>query len=63
MLMLLRQASPAGIPGWQPWVGLIGVLLFTVIYVWAAGRIFRIGLLSQGKPPKIRNLLRWIVKG
>lgn len=63
MLMLLRQASPAGIPVWQPIVGLIGVILVTILYVWAAGRIFRIGLLSQGKPPKIRELLRWVAKG
>jgi len=62
MLMLLRQASPVGIPLWQPLVGLVGILLFTVLYVWAAGRIFRIGLLSQGKTPKLGDLLRWVAR-
>jgi ABC-2 type transport system permease protein len=42
---------------------LVGVILVTILYIWAAGRIFRIGLLSQGKPPKIRELLRWVAKG
>ena len=63
MLMLLRQASPVGIPLWQPLAGLVGILLFTVLYVWAAGRIFRIGLLSQGKTPKLADLLRWVARG
>lgn len=63
MLMLLRQASPVGIPIWQPLVGLVGILLSTILYVWAAGRIFRIGLLSQGKTPKIGDLLRWVARG
>ena len=63
ILMLVRQTSPVAIPAWQPWVGLAGVLLFTVLCVWAAGRIFRIGLLMQGKPPKPRDLLRWAIRG
>ncbi len=62
-LMLLRQTSPTGIPAWQPWVGLIGVLAVTAFAIWAAGRIFRIGLLMQGKAPKLTELLRWAVRG
>ena len=30
ILMLLRQATPGGIPGWQPWIGLTGVLIATL---------------------------------
>ena len=63
MLMLLRQAMPGGVPAWQPWVGLAGVLTFTFLMVWAAGRIFRVAILMQGKAPKVADLVRWAVRG
>lgn len=63
MLMMLRLCSPSSIPAWQPWVGIVGVLFLTVFTVWAGGRIFRIGILMQGKPPKLGDILRWAVRG
>ena len=63
MVMLLRLSTPSGIPSWQPWVGLGGVLLFTVLSIWAGGRIFRIGILMQGTPPKLTRILRWAIRG
>jgi len=63
MLMMMRQSTAAGIPAWQPWVGLVGVILFTTFAVWASGRIFRVGLLLHGKPPRLPELVRWIVRG
>jgi ABC-type Na+ efflux pump permease subunit len=63
MIMLIRIASPVTIPAWQPWVGLVGVILFTALSVWTAGRIFRVGILMQGKPPRITEILRWAVRG
>jgi ABC-2 type transport system permease protein len=63
MLMLVRQASPAAIPAWQPWAGLFGIVVFTTLCVWAAGRIFRVGILMQGKQPKLTDLARWAIRG
>ena len=63
ILMLVRQAMPAGVPAWQPWVGLVGGLGFAVAIVWAAARIFRIGIMLQGKPPKGGEILRWAIRG
>jgi ABC-2 type transport system permease protein len=64
MLMLLRQAMPGGgVPAWQPWVGLVGVLAFTLVMVVAAARIFRVAILLQGKTPKMADLVRWAVRG
>jgi ABC-2 type transport system permease protein len=63
MLMLIRKAAPVGIPAWQPWVGLAGVLLFTVFIVWVGGRIFRVGILMTGGPPKLSKMLKWAFRG
>lgn len=63
MLMLLRVSAPAGIPMWQPWVGLLGVCLFALLSVWVGGRIFRMAILMQGQPPKLSNILRWAIRG
>jgi len=63
ILMLVRMASPVSIPMWQPWVGLLGVTLFTIAAVWAAGRIYRVGILMYGKPPKLTDILRWALRG
>jgi ABC-2 type transport system permease protein len=62
-IMLMRQSLPGGIPIWQPWIGVLGMIVFTVLFVWGGGRIFRIGILSQGETPKIGNILRWAVRG
>lgn len=62
-VMLMRQAMPGGVPWWQPWLGLMGVVLWAMALTWAAARIFRVGLLLQGKTPKVGELLRWAARG
>jgi ABC-2 type transport system permease protein len=63
MLMTIRLAVPPGIGWWQPVVGLVVMLLTTVACVYLAGRIFRVGILMQGKGASMRDLARWIVQG
>lgn len=63
VVMLLRQALPGGVPWWQPWAGLVGAIAFALLVIWAASRIFRIGILSQGKTPKLPELLQWVWEG
>ena len=62
-LMLLRQATPGGVPSWQLLLGLLGVVSFTILFVWAGGRIFRVAILMQGTPPKLANIVRWALRG
>jgi len=59
-LMLVRLAMTPPPPMWQVLLSLILTGLTTAGLVWAAGRIFRVGLLMQGKPPNLPELLRWI---
>ena len=63
MLMMVRLATQVGIPSWQPVAGMGGMVLFTLVSVWAAGRIFRVGILMQGQPPKLGNIVRWALRG
>lgn len=62
-IMTLRLGTQAGIPWWHPVVGLIGVILCTFLLVWLGGRIFRVGILLQGKPPRLSEIARWAIKG
>jgi ABC-2 type transport system permease protein len=61
--MLLRQSLPGGVPAWQPWVGLAGILIVVPLLTWAAARIFRIAILFQGQRPNAAQLLRWAIRG
>jgi ABC-2 type transport system permease protein len=58
--MMLRLAMPPGPPMWQVVASVVLLLVSTSAIIWAAGRIFRVGLLMQGKPPTIPELLKWV---
>jgi ABC-2 type transport system permease protein len=62
-LMVARMGVPPGVPMWQPFAGAGVVLLTTLACVYAAGRIFRVGLLLQGKGADLRQMVRWVFKG
>ena len=59
-LMLLRVGVPPGPPVWELALGVVGATAFTLFCVWAAGKVFRIGVLSQGQTPSIRKLIGWV---
>jgi ABC-2 type transport system permease protein len=59
-LMLVRLAMTPPPPMWQVLVSVVLTLATAAFFVWAAGKIFRIGLLMQGKPPNLPELMRWI---
>lgn len=59
-LMLLRQSLHPPPALWQVVAGVPLTLATTVACVWAAGRIFRIGVLMQGKSANYREMLRWV---
>lgn len=60
-LMMVR-AGATSIPVWQ--IVASSVLMIATFFaaVWAAGRIYRVGILSYGKKASFKDMLRWLVK-
>jgi ABC-2 type transport system permease protein len=57
-VMMNRAAGP---PSMMEYVITTLLLLVSImIALWAAAKVFRIGILMTGKPPKIGEILRWI---
>lgn len=63
IVTITRMAVPPGIPLTQVLGAAAVVLAATVVLVYAAGRVFRVGILMQGKPPRLADLLRWAIRG
>ena len=61
MLMTLRLALQPGPPLWQPLIALVLTTATTLACVWAAGKVFRTGILMQGKSATFREMLRWVL--
>jgi ABC-2 type transport system permease protein len=59
-VMILRLSGSEAVPLWQvPATILLGAgsILFSL---WAAGKVFRVGVLMYGKPPNFKTLLQWV---
>ena len=63
MLMTMRMAVPPGVEIWQPILGVVLVMLTTALCVFVAGRVFRVGILMQGKGANLAELMRWVLRG
>jgi ABC-2 type transport system permease protein len=59
-VMILRlTAATEPIPMWQTVVSVVWGFGAAFGMLWLAARIFRVGVLMQGKPPTPRELVRW----
>jgi ABC-2 type transport system permease protein len=57
-LMMNRAGGPP--PAWEYFASSALILVSLVIAFWAAAKVFRVGILMTGKPPRVREILRWI---
>lgn len=59
-VLLYARAGAAAIPAWQ--IGVSLTLLYLGVWgmAWVAGRIYRVGILMQGKRPTLPELWRWV---
>jgi len=60
IVMLLRVALHPTAPWWQVAAGAALTLTTAALCIWAAGKIFRVGLLAQGKSASLSQIARWI---
>jgi ABC-2 type transport system permease protein len=60
-LMLMRLGLRPAPPAWQVGLSVVLTTATALFCVWAAGKIFRTGLLMQGKAPSFRELARWVM--
>lgn len=58
--VLRLTAANEPVPLWQSLLALAVAIGSVLALVWAGARIFRVGVLMQGKTPTPRELLRWI---
>jgi ABC-2 type transport system permease protein len=58
--MLLRIMLPPGPPTWQVLLSVVITGAASVGAVYAAGKVFRTGLLMQGKAPTFAEMWRWV---
>jgi ABC-type Na+ efflux pump permease subunit len=58
--VLRLTAANEPVPLWQSLLALVVAVASVLALVWAGARIFRVGVLMQGKTPTPRELLRWI---
>ncbi len=59
-LMVLRLSMPPGPPLWQVLASVVIMSITTIAVAWMAGRIFRVGVLMQGKSASFAEMLRWV---
>jgi ABC-2 type transport system permease protein len=59
-IMQLRLALRPGPPIWEVLLSILLCAATTVACVFAAGKIFRVGILAQGKSAGLGEMLRWL---
>jgi ABC-type Na+ efflux pump permease subunit len=59
-VMVLRICADPATPVWQIAATLVLLWATALGTIWAAGRIFRVGVLMYGKPPSLGELARWV---
>ena len=60
-VMILRlTAANEPVPMWQALLAVLVNVITVATILWAGARVFRVGVLMQGKPPSPMELLRWI---
>ena len=59
-VMMYPRAVAGSVPWWMVALSMVLMAVAVVGTAWVAGRIYRVGILMQGKRPTLRELVRWV---
>ncbi len=59
-LMMARVSSVPGPPAWQIPASLLLLAVSTYLALRLAARVFRVGILMYGQPPRLKEIWRWM---
>lgn len=59
-IMMFPRAASGAVPWWMVGLSLVFMVIAVGATAWVAGRIYRVGILMQGKRPTLRELVRWV---
>lgn len=62
-VLMLARVSVTQVPTWQLALTLLLLVATIMAITWAAGRIYRVGILMKGKRPNVPELWRWVRHG
>ncbi|MCM1110530.1 MAG: ABC transporter permease [Clostridium sp.] len=57
--MVMMSRLPFGVDTWETLLSAVILFLSVILFVWIAGKIYRIGIFMYGKKPTVRDLIRW----
>lgn len=60
LVMIMRVAALPAVPWLQVILSLLILTVAVAAVVWAAARIFRVGILMYGKAPSLAEIFRWV---
>lgn len=55
--VMFTRLTAATVPAWQIVLSIVVNAAATVLIIWAAGKVYRVGLLLYGRPPNIRQVI------
>ena len=59
-ILMFPRAVSGSVEWWMVALSLVFMVLAVGATAWVAGRIYRVGILMQGKRPTMRELVRWV---
>ena len=59
-VLMFPRAASGTVEWWMVALSLVFMVLAVGATAWVAGRIYRVGILMQGKRPTLRELVRWV---